>query len=291
MTGAAAAWSATTSEPTAVGAPLTPTTFAWGPADVVLYNLAVGAEELAYTWEEALRVIPTFGVLPPFASIAAIAAVGDLRLDPRRVLHGEQELRVHDAIPVAGIVTNRCRVVGVYDKGQGALVRVEVESFLEGASAPLFTNRFGIFVRGEGVSNGPKEERPTVSGEVPDRTPDAVVQSATSPTQAALYRLCGDRNPIHIDPTAAAAAGFDRPILHGLCTFGIVCKAAVDAVVGGATERVAGIRARFSGVVYPGETIVTQLWREEAGIVVRASTLERGLPVLTHAQLDLRAAA
>jgi len=266
-------------------------TFTWGPADVLLYNLAVGADDLSYTWEEGLRAIPTFGVLPAFESIAGIDAVGKLRLDPSRVLHGEQELQVHDVIPVTGTVTNEARVIGVYDKGQAALVRIEVASYLEGAPTPLFSNRFGIFVRGAGGFGGAKEESSAFSGEVPERAPDAVVQSATSVTQAALYRLCGDRNAIHIDPAAAAAAGFDRPILHGLCTFGIVCRAAIDAVLTGTAERVAGIRARFSGIVYPGETVVTEFWREDGGIALRASTLERKLPVLTHAHLDLRGAA
>src|SRR5512134_282186 len=143
-----------------------------------------------------------------------------------------------------------------------------------------------MFLRGEGGFGG--ERGPDIGNEPPDRKPDLVVESPTLPQQALLYRLCGDKNPLHADPEFAKIGGFDRPILHGLCSFGIVCKAVVDRALGGDVAKVAGYQARFAGVVFPGETLVTSLWREGDRFIVAAKTKERDTPVIANAAVTLR---
>jgi acyl dehydratase len=186
--------------------------------------------------------------------------------------------------PAAADARTTGRVAGIFDKGSGALVVVEATTTDSNGSA-LFLNRFSLFVRGEGGFGG--EPGPRTGNEAPERSPDVEIEHATVPQQALLYRLCGDKNPLHADPAVAARAGFDRPILHGLCTYGIVCKAAVDRLLGGDVSRVARYRARFAGVLFPGETIVVQGWREDDRILLRAACRERGTPVLTNAALTL----
>jgi acyl dehydratase len=274
----------------AVGAELPPTEFAWAARDVILYHVAIGAgaraPDLTYTWERRLRVIPSFATLAAVDVFRRLGEVPGLRFDLRRLLHGEHELTLARPLPVTGRVINRARVAAVHDKGSAALVEVVVDSYLDPARAPAFTNRLRLFVRDEGGFGGdPGPSRP--SEERPRRKPTASVIVPTLPQQAALYRLCGDDNPLHVDPAFAAEAGFPRPILHGLCTFGIACRAAVDGVVGGVPERVGGMAARFAGVVFPGETLVTDLWRNDGAIALSTRVVERRARVLSHASIAL----
>jgi acyl dehydratase len=264
----------------------------YGVDDVILYHLAVGAgnpptaeSELEYTYEGKLKVLPSFGVIPVFKAIASVSTVPGLMFNPMMVLHGEQDLKVHRNIPSAAKLSSVARVANIWDKGKAAVVELEVESRDEKQEL-LFTNTFTLFLRGEGGFGG--ERGPDRSNEPPARPADKLVESATLPQQALLYRLCGDKNPLHADPGFAKMGGFDRPILHGLCSFGIACKAAVDAVVEGKVERVARYQARFAGVMFPGETLVTSLWDEGDRIALSASTKERGTPVLSQAWLTLR---
>jgi acyl dehydratase len=169
----------------------------------------------------------------------------------------------------------------VYDKGKAAVVVTETDTRLDGEA--LCTNRFTAFIRGEGGFGG--EPGPAPGNEPPDREPDLVVESPTLPQQALIYRLSGDRNPLHVDPQMAAMGGFDRPILHGLCTYGIVCKAVVDRAFDGDVGAVGRYQARFAGSVYPGETVVTAIWHEPGGVVLAATTKERGAPVLSNARI------
>ena len=155
----------------------------------------------------------------------------------------------------------------------------------DGSGEELFTNRASLFLRGEGGFGG--EPGPPSFSAAPTDEPDIVATSATLPQQALLYRLSGDKNPLHADPGFAAMAGFERPILHGLCSFGVVCKAVVDKALDGDMTRVAGYRARFSGVVYPGETLVTNIWDEGDHLLVTAVTAERGKPVISNGKVTL----
>ena len=276
----------------ALGAAIPPMTGSWGPDDVILYHLGIGAgvpptdaNELQYTYEADLKVLPSFGVLPAFPALVGMAGVDGLDYDMAMVLHGEQDLEIHRVPPTAAQVTTSGRITGIYDKGKAALIVAETETVGDDGET-IFVNRFSTFVRGEGGFGG--EPGPKTANEAPDRAPDHVVESPTLPQQALLYRLCGDKNPLHADPAFAALGGFDTPILHGLCTYGVVCKAVVDTVLGGDTTGVSRYQVRFAGVVFPGETIVTSMWRTGDTIVVRATTKERGEPVITNAAVTLR---
>ncbi len=277
----------------ALGAVLPAGEASWGPDNVILYHLGIGAgvgkapdpKELEYTYEQRLKVLPSFAVVPVFGSLGALGSVPGISINFAMVLHGEQEIEIHRPIPVAATVESEVKVTGIYDKGKAALIVLEVASKEKGG-APLFTNRFTIFARGEGGFGGPAGPKP--GNEAPGRAPDAEVETPTVSHQALLYRLSGDKNPLHCDPEFAKFGGFDTPILHGLCSFGIVCKAVVDTMLDGAVDKVAGYGARFAGVVFPGETIVTSMWKEGNKIIVAAKTKERGTPVIGNAAITLR---
>lgn len=263
----------------AVGAALPTRDLSWDSTDVLLYHLAVGADELPYAYEAALC-----GVLPTFATVAttlrdteppAVTMPG-VDVDLARVVHGRQELEIHRPIPVKGACTARARIAAVHDKGTAAIVVTETVT-------EFFTSRISIFVRGEGGFGG--DRGPDTRVPLPDRPPDDEVLTPTDPRQALWYRLLGDRNPLHVDPQFAARAGFPRPILHGLCTYGMVLKAAI----GQEPDRVASYRARFAGVVYPGETLRTRIWRFPGRLVLSATVPERDdAPALSDAVVTLR---
>lgn len=267
--------------------------FGWTADDVILYHLGLGAGisnptspgELAWLYENGLRVLPSFGVVPPFSALFGINQLDGVDINLMMVLHGEQELVLHETIPTDGAVTNTACIVEVQDKGKAAVVVLETESTLPDGT-PLFTNRSMIFARGEGGFGGDPGTAVTITP--PDREPDAVFSSPTLGHQAYIYRLSGDKNPLHADPMFAQMAGFETPILHGLATYGIALKAIVDGMLDGDPTAVASYRVRFSGVVFPGETIVTRAWRTDDGIVIEALTAERGEPVLTNALVGLR---
>lgn len=266
---------------------------AWDEDDVILYHLGVGAgaaptdpAELAYVYEDDLRVLPSYAVIPAFAWLPAVQDVDGLDIDPALLLHGEQELELAGSLPRRGEVETRGRVAEVWDKGSGALVVFEATSRNSSTGHTLFVNRFSCFVRGEGGFGG--EPGPSSPPSSPERSPDVEVELATLPQQALLYRLSGDKNPLHADPHYAAQGGFDQPILHGLCTFGMACKAAVDALLDGDVSRVSGYRGRFAGVVFPGETLQVRLWDEGDRVALTVHVKERASLVISNASISLR---
>ncbi|SES23536.1 Acyl dehydratase [Lentzea xinjiangensis] len=265
----------------AIGAELPEVEFSWTHSDVLLYHLALGATELRYVYERDLRVLPTFGVVAPRFHETAPPAVSfpGVDIDLARVLHGTQEITVHAPLPAEGAAVLRTRITDVWDKGKAAVI-IQEATAVTAAGTALFTTRSSIFARGEGGFGG--DRGPSGEAGVPDRAPDFVVETPTLPQQAYLYRLCGDRNPLHADPEFARRAGFDQPILHGLCTYGVVCKAVTDAVLDG-PEQVSSFGARFAGVVFPGETLTTRVWRDGPRLVLTTSAADR--PVLTGAVL------
>jgi len=279
----------------ALGATIEPFTTSWDADDVILYHLGIGAglgkptdaAELAYTYEQKLVVLPTFAVVPAFRGLvlAATGQVPGLAVNPVMILHGEQDLEVHRPIPPSGTAEHRPRVASLYDKTKAALITIEVES--GPADNPLFTNRFTIFARGEGGFGGDPNSPPP-GNTPPEREPDAVAESPTMSHQALIYRLSGDKNPLHADPDFAKLGGFDTPILHGLCTYGIVAKAVIDTLLDGDVAAVARYQVRFTGVVFPGETVLTSMWRDGGRIVLSATTKERGQPVLANAAIWTR---
>ena len=275
-----------------VGAELPALSHSWDADDVILYHLGIGAGdpataegELEYCYEGKLKVLPTFAVVPVFNAIAQVMGVDGMEINPIMILHGEQAITIHQPLPTNATVESTAVIKDVFDKGKGAAVIVETET-RDQASTLLATNRFLVFVRGEGGFGGPSGPPP--GNAAPERPADLVVESTTLPQQALLYRLSGDKNPLHADPGFAAMGGFDRPILHGLCSYGIVCKAAVDGMLDGDVKSVADFSARFAGVVFPGETIVTSMWREDGRVVLAASCKERGTPVISNAAIAVQ---
>ena len=275
----------------AIGVTLPETEISWTSSDVLLYHLALGAggsptdaRELRYAYEQDLQVLATFAVVATSLGVTEAPRVSypGIEIDLARVLHGTQRVDVHRPLPVEGSATAVQRVVNVYDKGSAAVVVTET-AVTDADGAPLWTNTSSIFARGEGGFGG--ERGPSGKLELPDREPDATLITPTLPQQALWYRLLGDRNPLHVDPAFAAAAGFPAPILHGLATYGIVCKALTDTLLDGDASRVHGFGVRFAGVVYPGETLRTLAWADGDRYLVSTTVVERDAPALADAEL------
>jgi acyl dehydratase len=243
-----------------VGKKTEPTTHTYGWKDVVLYALGVGAriDELDFLDEtRGPKVLPTFAVVPSFTSMLAVT--GKLGANMAMVVHGEQTIRLHRPIPPSGTFSTVAEVKGIYDKGKGALVVVEART-VDGKDEQVFDNTFSIFVRGGGGFGGERGPE-AVSADPPDRAPDFSVTEATTPEQAAIYRLSGDYNPLHINPNVSRAVGFERPILHGLCTYGFAGRAILRGACGGDPARLKSFSARFSAPVFPGDTLTTEGWK------------------------------
>ncbi|WP_030807531.1 MaoC/PaaZ C-terminal domain-containing protein [Streptomyces sp. NRRL S-337] len=262
------------------------TELAWDHKDVQLYHLGIGAgavtpekpqaatdpDELRYTLESALHVLPSFATVAGggMALAGGLSAPG-IDVDLAAVLHGGQAVTVHRPLPVRGRATQTSTVPAVYDKGKAAVIVLRSE--ITDADGPLWTCDTEIFVRGEGGFGG--DRGPSARLELPDRAPDLTTERQIRADQALLYRLSGDWNPLHADPEFAKLAGFDRPILHGLCTYGVTLKAVVDTLLDGDVSRVRSYRTRFAGVVFPGETLRIRLWREPGRIQVSVTAPER----------------
>jgi acyl dehydratase len=279
----------------AVGADLGVTKFEWTSTDVLLYHLALGAgaepgaePELGYVLEDRLKVLPTFGVVAPNFRTFEPPAVTfpGIDVDLSKVLHGTQSITVHGPLPADGQAVAHARIADVWDKGKAAVI-VQEATVTTPTGDPLWTTRSGIFARGEGGfggSRGPSERRPAPTGD-----PVLEVEVPTLPQQALLYRLCGDRNPLHADPAFARMAGFDSPILHGLCTYGVVCKALVDTLLAGDVTKVETFSTRFAGILFPGETLRVRAWRTEDGYQATATAVTRDdAPVLDETVLTVR---
>ena len=276
----------------ALGAEIPESYAQWDEDDVILYHLGLGAgvpatdpRELEYVYEDKLKVLPSYGVIPVGNLLGGLDSIDGMQFDLAMLLHGEQDLEIRKPIPTAAKVSSGGRITGVYDKGKAALVIAETETKDEQGDV-LFVNRFSLFIRGEGGFGG--ESGPKAGNAAPDRAPDLVVETPTLPQQALIYRLSGDKNPLHVDPAFAALGGFDTPILHGLCSYGIVCKAAVDNVLAGGTSRVARYQVRFAGVAFPGETIVTSIWNEGDTLLLSAASKERNAPIISNAAITIR---
>lgn len=275
----------------AMGAACGSVTSSWNPEDVILYHLGIGAGiehptapgELRYTYEENLKVLPTFAVVPALKAIPNPNSLPGVRIDVTRMLHAEHEIIVHRPIQPTGTATSTARVADIWDKGKNALMVIEVRSVDEDGS-PLFTNRLTMFLRGEGGFGG--TAAPASQDQAPQRPPDVVAESQTLAHQSLIYRLSGDLNPLHADPDVAAAAGFDQPILHGLCSYGVACKAVVDEVLGGDVARVTAYRARFAGVVMPGETLLTSMWTEDKRVLLSTASGAERRSALSHAVIE-----
>jgi len=283
----------------ALGAALPTREASWGPDQIILYALGAGVgngqsptdpKVLQYVYESDLKALPTYAVIPVFETLMGMLGVPGMDFNPMMLLHGEQYTEIlKRPFPVQATIRNDAKIAGIYDKGagKGVLVVTEVTSHDAASGEPLFKNAFTAFIRGEGgFAKAGDPTAPPPGNEPPSRSPDHVVEHATLPSQALLYRLSGDKNPLHVDPSMAKFGGFERPILHGLCTFAHVARAAIDACADGDPTRFRSIKVRFTQPVYPGETIVTRLWREsDTEAVLEARVAERDVAAISNARV------
>ncbi|GGV15021.1 MaoC/PaaZ C-terminal domain-containing protein [Streptomyces spectabilis] len=269
----------------------------WDHKDVQLYHLGVGAaanpdkdrpatdpDELRYTLESRLHVLPSFATVAGagMGAMGGLSAPG-IDVNLAAVLHGGQAIELHRPIPVSGTATLTSRVAAVHDKGKAAVIVLRAEA--ADGDGPLWASEAQLFVRGEGGFGG--ERGPSARLDVPERPFDRTADRPVRQDQALLYRLSGDWNPLHADPEFAKLAGFDRPILHGLCSYGMTLKAVVDTVLGGDVSRVRGYRTRFAGVVFPGETLRIGMWESAGRVQAVVTALERdGAPVLADTVVE-----
>ena len=265
--------------------------------DTILYALGLGlgqdpldASQLRYVYEDGLQALPTMAVV--------LAGPGFWAKDPAtgidwiRVLHGEQELELHAPLPAQAAVLGLTRVTRIVDKGagKGALMYSERDITDATSGALLATSRSVSFMRGDGgfaAAGQPSDEAPPARPATPDTPPDTVFEWSTRPEAALIYRLSGDYNPLHADPQVARAGGFERPILHGLCSFGVSGWGLVKALAGGDGTRLRRIGARFSSPVYPGETLRVEIWRTGDAVQFRTRVVERDVVVLSHGTATL----
>jgi acyl dehydratase len=274
-------------DPGAIGRPIEIPDAVWDERDVLLYAVGVGAgqddpyAELEFTTENSegkeLRVLPTFGVI---LSHRVTEAAFD-GIDIAAVVHAEQSLELAGPLPVSGRAVLSAQVTEIWDKGSGALMVVEGTADDRASGDRLLSARSSVFIRGAGGFGG--ERGPSSAWRVPEREPDQVVEVTPRPDQALTYRLSGDRNPLHVDPEFARRAGFERPILHGLCTFGFTGRALLHAVCGSDPARFGAIEARFTAPVIAGQTLGVEVWEDDDEVTFRTvgpdetTVLDRGV--------------
>jgi acyl dehydratase len=278
-----------------VGVPGEPAERSWDSKDALLYAVGVGAglgdprQELEFTTENSegieQKVLPTYGVL--VAQTRAGRSLGDF--DRALLVHAEQAFELHRPLPVTGTVRTTATVTGMYDKGSGALVVTENVAVDAETGEPLVTSRSSAFIRGEGGFGG--ERGSDQPWEQPGREPDYQVVYETRPEQALIYRLSGDRNPLHADPKFAARGGFSQPILHGLCTYGVTGRALLHTLCAGDPARFQSMSGRFSRPVLPGEPLTVSIWRasgSDAAALFQTSKAD-GSVVIDRGRMQVRA--
>jgi acyl dehydratase len=267
--------------------------------DTVLYALGVGfgadplsSEELRFVYEKDLQAVPTMA--------AVLASPGfwmrdrkELGIDYLKLVHGEQSVTIHAPLPPAATVVGESRVTRIVDKGEGkgAVMHVEKTITDEATGTLHATAEMVLVLRGDGGFSraGGGDEAAPPAPDTPKTEPDLSIELPTRTDAALLYRLCGDLNPLHVDPAVARKAGFNKPILHGLATYGHACRGLVARFCGWDAARLASIRARLTSPVYPGETLVLDCWKlEDQAVAFRASVKERGVQVLANGRAVLR---
>ncbi|WP_374573608.1 MaoC/PaaZ C-terminal domain-containing protein [Phenylobacterium sp.] len=277
-----------------------PRTFSYGDKDVMLYALGIGMgadpmneTELAFVYEKGLKVVPSAATVlaagaPRSAATSDKPGHRQSQINFLMVVHGEQKVELHKPLPTSATFTTQSRTIGAYDKGEGKGAVIINETVWTDASGEKVATLTGsTFARGDGGFGGPSDGAPEPHP-TPSRKPDLSVDFTTRPDQALLYRLNGDRNPLHSDPDVARRAGFQRPILHGLCTYGITCRAVLQAITDFDPEQILSHQARFSAPVIPGDTITVDLWRDGKDISFEARVKERGATVIKNGLTVLR---
>lgn len=276
------------------------TTYTYTERDVALYALGVGAcahdavdtNELKYVYNENgqkfIKVVPTFAALISLASLPDGFKLPGLRYDPRLLLHGQQYIEIYKPFPSSAKLHNKVNLAGLHDKGKAAIIEIETKSYDQASGELLCMNRTTVYLRGAGgfsnsskpisYSNYPAKQVAAVK--IPDGQPFASFEDGTQPSQALIYRLSGDYNPLHSDPMVAKVAGFSRPILHGLCTLGFSIRAITKCICRGDPDKIKSISGRFLLHVYPGETLITEMWLQASRVVYQTKVKERNRAVL-----------
>ena len=277
--------------PDAVGTKSEPSRHSWTSKDALIYALGVGAgaadplQELEFTTENTSdtpqRALPTIAVVLGGMG-GGFGAIGSFNF--AMLVHGEQGITLHREIPVEGELESVSEITGIYDKGKGAVVVSESTATLVSTGEPLFSTRMSAFIRGEGGWGGDRGPSGTPN-QAPDRDPDHTITLQTRHDQALIYRLSGDRNPLHSDPAFAAMGGFDRPILHGLCTYGFTGRGLLHELCGSDPARFKGLDARFSSPVMPGEALTVKAWVEGDGTAIVQTCGQDGRVVLDAGRL------
>lgn len=277
--------------PALVGREYPPIDVKWEEKDVQLYAVAVGARpktELEFLYEnKGPKVLPTYAVIPALGIMGA--AVSNIQINLAMLLHGEQKITLHRPLPAKFNGKGVAKITEIYDKGKAAVIGVT--GTVSDDNGVLATTHATLFIRGAGGfggERGPSSEETAVK--IPDRAPDHVVEQVTHEEQAALYRLTGDRNPIHIDPQFAMFGGYKEPFLHGLCTYGFAGRAILHSLCGSDPARFISMSGRFSDQVYMGDTIVTKIWDEGNGKAVVEVSTQKGNVVLKDCRVEYKPA-
>ena len=279
--------------PDAVGAKGEPRRASWDGDDCLLYALGIGAgvqdpvgHELEFTTENTAgveqKVFPTFAVVAGFNGRGGRSAMGQAGTwDNRMLVHGEQGVKLHRPIPTSGEVDMVDEITGIYDKGKGAVIATKMVATSVDDGQPMWELTSSVFIVGEGGFGGDRgpSDKPNVA---PDRDPDYEVTYQTRPDQALLYRLCGDRNPLHSDKQFSDVGGFPKPILHGLCTYGFTGRALLHTLCDSDPDRFTSMDGRFSSPVLPGEALTVRVWNDGDGRAIYQTTGDDGRVVLDN---------
>ncbi|CAI2343331.1 unnamed protein product [Caenorhabditis sp. 36 PRJEB53466] len=273
-----------------------PKIFDFTSRDAIIYALGVGArakEDLSYVYEnnESFKVLPSFIVAPGFEAMMLLGWPG-IEFDLPRVLHGEQYIEIYHPIPSEGKLKSEARVVDILDKGSAALILSNITTYDE-SGKKIAMQQFSTFQSGAGNFGGERTSTYEIKAlPVPDRAPDAVIEQKTTVDQAALYRMgSGDMNPLHVDPEFAKMSGFKTPILHGLCTLGFATRHVIAAWADNDSDRFKAIKVRFSSPVLPGQTLVTETWKNGNRIHFQSKVKETGKVVISNGYVDLHKAS
>ncbi|XP_021851085.1 enoyl-CoA hydratase 2, peroxisomal [Spinacia oleracea] len=283
------------------------TTYQYSERDSALYALGVGAcgtnavdaDELKYVYhndgQEFIKVLPTFAAIFSLGSNRNLFNIPGMEFDPRLLLHGQQYIEIYKPLPSNSCIRNTAKVAGLHDKGKAAILEIEMTSFDEESKEPLCMNRTTVYLRGAGgfsrsshpysFTNYSGSQFPAIK--LPRTQPFASFEDVTRPSQALLYRLSGDYNPLHSDPVVAETAGFPRPILHGLCSLGFAVRAVIKCICKGNSDMVKSLSGRFLLHVFPGETLITEMWLEGLRVIYQVKVKERNKVVLSgHVELN-----
>ncbi|HYG25765.1 MAG TPA: MaoC/PaaZ C-terminal domain-containing protein [Caulobacteraceae bacterium] len=269
-----------------------PRAFSWDQASSIRYALGLGygtdptdERQLRFVYEKGLRAVPTMSTVIPWGIGPDRRRMG---IDYSKLLHGEQQITIHEPLAAAGEVMAEAHVSAVYDKGVGKGAVIVTQTTLRDRGERLVaTLTTTLFARADGGFGGDTSGAPQPHP-IPDRAPDVVLELPTRPEQALLYRLNGDLNPLHADPGVARAAGFPQPILHGLCTYGMTCRGVMSAFTDDLPEPIGVHAARFAAPLFPGETLVLEMWRDGEVVSFRGRSKERDLVVVNNGRTELR---